>query len=312
MKSEPAQKFTIGMWIALILVYALFVVMALMGLLVFWAGLRQLVVQEIPLIAAILTTLMGAVIGTIGFGFFYLRYVKQTFWEAQKKKLEARYPGQPWMLRRDWAARRVVYSELGLVIFLWVWSIGWCGGVSFIARVNHDKIAKALAESYWNYFFVLLFVGGGIVGLWLAVGASLRFWRYGRSVLRIDSLPAYVGDRFRGTVMTHLPGRMQEPLKAELVCEKLRWVTKGSGKNRSTSLETNELRRVEAEVAPTSMLATRTGVSFPVEIDVPAGAPQVSLDDQGNGIRWTLHVTTTGAADPPFSCNFEVPIYARR
>jgi hypothetical protein len=290
----------------------MFVVMALMGLLVFWAGLRQLVVQEIPLIAAILTTLMGAVIGAIGFGFFYLRYVKQTFWEAQKKKLEARYPGQPWMLRKDWAARRVVYTELGLVIFLWVWSIAWCGAVSFIARVNHDKIARALAESYWNYLFFIVFVGGGIIGLWLAVGASLRFWRYGRSVLRIETLPAFVGHRFRGTVTTHLPGRMQKPLKAELVCEKLLWVKRGHGKNSETSLQTQELQRVTANVAPAAMLATHTGVSFPVEIDVPSGAPQVSLDDQGNGIRWTLHISTTGELDPVFSCNFEVPIYARR
>lgn len=311
MKPEPPQKFTIGMWIGLILVYALFAMTALMGLLVFWAGLRQLVVQEIPLVAAILVTLMGAVIGTLGFGFFYLRHVKQPFWEAQKKKLEERYPGQPWMLRRDWAARRVAYSELGLVVFLWVWSIGWCGGLSFIARVNHDKIAAALAESYWNYALLSLFVVAGVLGLWFAVGATIHYWRFGRSVLRLDTLPAFVGDRFRGTVTTHLPARTKNPLKVELVCEKLRWITHGYGKNRKTELKTEQLRRIETSIAPTSMLATRGAVSFPVEIDIPPDALEVERDSEGNGIRWTLHVSTTGETDPAFSCNFEVPVYAR-
>lgn len=312
MTTEPAQKLTIGAWIGLILIHALFVILALMGLLVLTAGLRQLSLGEIPLFAAILTTLMGGVISALGFGFFYLRYVKQPLWDANKKRLEELYPGQPWMLRKDWRERRVVYTELGLVIFLWVWSIGWCGGISLIARVNHDKILKALAESYWNYALAFLLVGAGVLGLWFAVGATLRFWRYGRSVLRLDTLPAFAGNRFRGTVTTHLPSRTKNPLKVELVCENLRWITSGTGENRRTELKTEKLRRVEASIAPTSMLATRTGVSFPVEIGVPADAPEVSRDSEGNGIRWTLHISTIGPADPSFSCGFEIPVYRRR
>jgi hypothetical protein len=309
---EPETKLGIGTWVGLILIHALFAVIGLLGLFMLASAPLQIWSGKLAVGPGLIALLFSATLTAIGFGFFYLRYVKQPLWDAREKQLEERYPGQPWMLRKDWAQRRVVYSEAGLVIFLWVWSIGWCGGISFIARVNHDKIAKALAESYWNYALLALFVGAGILGLWFAVGATLRYWRYGRSVLRIDTLPAYAGDRFRGTVTTNLPARTKNPLKVELVCENLRWVTHGYGKNRRTELKTEQLRRFESSIAPTSMLSTRTGLSFPLDLEIPGDAEEVSRDSEGNGIRWMVHIATAGEPDPSFSCGFEIPVYHRR
>ncbi len=78
------------------------------------------------------------------------------------------------------------------------------GAFAFIGAVNRDKILAALDESWWGYLVAAIFVLCGLVALRLAVASTVANWRYGGTVLRLDTLPAYIGDRFRGTVEAKL------------------------------------------------------------------------------------------------------------
>jgi len=72
----PAAPAGIGVWIGAALVLGMFGMVALMGLLTFYAGLRLLVTGEQHWGVALLVTAMGVVFSGIGLGFFWFQYVK--------------------------------------------------------------------------------------------------------------------------------------------------------------------------------------------------------------------------------------------
>lgn len=298
-------------WRGLTLVVAIFGGLGVIGLLTLNAGIRQVVSGETSLLIALVVLTLGLVFTAIGFGFLYIRFLKKPIWDAQKAKQEARYPGQPWMLRKDWAARRVVHSNLGTMLLLWVWNFGWWGGLALIGTVNREKILAALAESSWNYALLAIFVGAGLIGLRFALGVTWNVWRFGKTVLTLDTLPAFMGGRFRGTVEARLAERPSAPFVVELVCERLQWVERRTGGKTESRLETEKLARAEAKISPSQMIASRGGVRIPVEIEVPVAGHEYAIDERGNGVRWVLNVHTQ-SGDTPFSCTFEVPVYGRR
>lgn len=307
----PAKPETLGQWIGVVLVLGLFALIGALGSLTIVAGVRQLLSGQEPVGKALFVIAIGLVFTAVGAGYFYLRYVKKPLWDAERARLEARYPGQPWMLRKDWVARRIVHSNLGVTALLWVFNILWWGAMALIGTVNRDKILAAFAESWWNYFLVSLFVLCGLFALRLAIAVTWTHWRYGQTTLQLDTLPAYIGDKLRGTVEARLSVRPTEPLKASLICENLTWIRTRSGGKTSHRLKVTEIARVAREIPAALVLMSQKGARIPVEIDVPAGSKEFDIDSEGNGIRWTLNVDAPGAKQP-FSCTFEVPVYARQ
>lgn len=310
-RDAPLAPKGVGAWIGVILVLGMFGSAGLIGSLALIAGIRNLAAGTLPLASSIVAIVLGAIFTAVGFGYFYFRYVKKPLWDAQKASLHARYPGQPWMLRKDWAARRIVHSNAGLAIMLWVWNVGWWGGLALITHVNRDKILASLESSWWGYALLGLFLLIGIGVLRLAVDATWSHWRYGRTVLRLDTLPAYAGERLRGTIEARLRERPASPLKASLVCDRLKWLTHRSNGKTTSRLVVTELSRFEREIRPASIIVSRNGARIPIEFELPSGAPDYSVDDEGNGVRWTLHVGTPDAQPSAFSCTFEVPVYGR-
>lgn len=218
--------------------------------------------------------------------------------------------GQPWMRRKDWASCRVLHNSSGMAIGLWIWTLCWWSFIFFIGWVNYDKILRALGESWWNGALIGIFVGSGLLGLFFAMRNTLHWWRYGTSVLHLDTLPAYLGETFQGVLEARLEPRPRHPLHVELVCEDVLWVTSGHGNTRSTRMEVKRLGASNTTIEPWLITGTRMDTRSKIEIDVPADLPQFARDERGDGVRWVLSVATTGD-DASFCCSFEVPVYAR-
>jgi hypothetical protein len=325
--SEPPAG--IGVWIGAGLVLGMFGMVALMGLLTFYAGLRLLVTGEQHWGVALLVTAMGVVFAGIGFGFFWFQYVKAPVLRARRKALEARYPNQPWMLRADWAARRVTDSNLGVMIFMWVWVTGWWGAILFIWSMNRDKILAAAAASWWEAALGLIFPLAGLAGLLVAVHVTRAWWRYGRSTLRIDTLPGYLGEQFRGTLEASFRTRPAR-LEADLICEAVTWVTRRrNGKTERERVSETLWSATYALEPSRMMLAGSAGgqARLPIAVPLPANQPPCGLDEGGDGIVWRLAVREVrdevarpadagggagGPDGPPFSASFEVPVFGRQ
>lgn len=322
---EPPRS--ISDWIGIIITHFMFGVAGVMGLLVLYAGLRLLVTGEQHWGVALLVTVMGMIFSAIGIGYFHFQFFKLPVLHARRRALEARYPGQPWMLRSDWAARRVTDSSAGVMIFLWIWVVGWWGAILFIWNVNRDKILAAAAASWWEAALGLIFPLAGLIGLTLAWQATRSWLRYGRSVLRIDTLPGYLGETFRGALHANFR-RRPAALEAELACEHVRWVTRRrNGKTTRERVTSSVWSKTHPLDTARMMLADgAAAASLPITLPLPADQPPCGLDDNDEGIVWRLTVReatdgigrrTGGGEDahdhkePLYSATFEVPVFAR-
>lgn len=259
---------------------------------------------------AVIAVLMGLFIAGLCIVYFFRCWFSGSHWPARMAAARGGIKGPPWLARKDWAARRIEHTSAGIATGLWIWTAGWFGFLAFIGWVNHDKIVRAMAQSWWNVALLGVFVAAGLAGLALAIWFTRSWLVYGTSILHLDTLPAWLGERFRGALEARLRPLPQHPFEVELACQEVRWITTGSGKNRSTRLDVHPLGSVTATIEPRRFAPTRGGARCALDIEVPGDLPEYDVDDQGNGVRWVLTIAST-QSEPAFSCSFEVPVFAR-
>lgn len=296
---------------AKIVVYGLAALVFLMGAAAFTSGAGLLMRGDPNRAGAVTAVVMGLGLAVGSLAFFYWSLVSEPIARARLERVRRLHPGQPWMERADWASRRLEHTTAGPTLFLWIWTVGWWGFLIIIGTVNADKIAAALRSSWWNVALMSLFMIAGLVGLMLALHFTWSTWRYGTSVLRLDTFPVVPGEPFVGTLTARLQPLPRHPLYVTLVCEDVEWVETGHGKNRSTRAVVRPLGRTEAIADPRRFIPGRVGASGRIEIAVREGLPDAHIDERGNGIRWRLTVATTGD-DPSFSCEFDLPVFTRK
>jgi len=310
--AKPSQPRGIIGWLTTILVYGMLGLVGLMGALAFPAGIRLMFSGEAPLIAAIAATLMGAVCLALPLCIVYAHLIAGPRRDAERARIMARYPGQPWMLRKDWASRRVTHSSLGVAVFMWIWVTGWWGAIALIWSVNREKILAAAAKSWGEAAVGIIFVLAGLAGLMVAVYVTKHWWRFGRSTLRIDTLPGYFGDRFRGAITGGLSARPSRDANVKIACQEVTWVTKIGSKGRSRETRVAILRSYDHDLAASRVQLSRGVATFPIDIALPSDGPESEINDDGSGIRWVLSISAPDAEGKMYTADFEVPVYARQ
>ena len=283
----------------------------LMGAAAFASGLGLLMRGDPNRAGAVTAVVMGLLLVAVSLGLFYRSAVSAPLAEARLERTRRLYPGQPWMERADWASRRLTHTTAGTALFLWIWTIGWWGFLGLIGTVNADKISAALSTSWWNVALMTAFVGAGVIGLLLAVRLTWTTWRYGNSTLRLDTFPVVPGEPFVGTLTARLHPLPKQTLAVTLACEEVEWVESGHGKNRTSRAVVRTVATTEATADPRRFIPGRDGATGRIEVGVKEGLPDAHIDERGNGIRWRLSIATTGD-DPPFSCAFDLPVFARK
>jgi hypothetical protein len=301
-----------------IVVHLILGFMTLMGIAASLSGIAAFNRGETELAGAIICVVVGGVFTAFGIGLYYLLFFVEPARSAQNARMATLHPGAPWMLRPDWAARQVTdRSSLAVAIFLWVWSAGWCGACALIWSVNSDKIIAAARESWGEAALGLIFPIGGLIGVLCAIGATRTWWRHGTSILRIDSLPGYLGDEFRGSVSVRLPYAIA--LEAEIACERrmYHWVRGSKGRRKEWSTET--LWSATHKIPADRLMRLKDVTTIPIDVPLPADKLPFALDEEGVGIQWTLYVRTDyevksprpGDPVPRYAAQFLVPVFAR-
>jgi hypothetical protein len=301
-----------------IVVHIILGFVTLMGLAASIGGLAAYNRGETEFAAAVICTVVGAVFTAFGIGLSYVLFFVEPRRGAESARMAKLHPDAPWMLRPDWAARKVTdRSSLAVAIFLWVWSAGWCGAIALIWSVNSDKIIAAARESWGEAALGMIFPIGGLIGVLCAIGATRVWWRHGTSTLRIDTLPGYLGDEFRGSVTVRLPQPIA--LEAEIACERrtYHWVRTSKGRRQEWSTEKvwSETHKIAAD----RLMRFKDSTTIPIDVPLPADKPPFDLDEEGVGIQWTLYVRTDYEVNkaPPggqvtrYDAQFLVPVFAR-
>lgn len=300
------------------LVVALFVLVGGLGALAAWTGVTLVLGLGVPPRPrdGALSLFLGVLFLGFGWGPLWYRFGRVARDEARRRAILDRHPGEPWMLRDDWAARRVVHTNAGLAVFLWTFTIGWWGLLSFIGTVNRDKILAEVARAPWTSLVGLVFPLAGLLALLMAWRTTVLWWRFGRSVLHLDTLPARPGGRFRGKVQTAMTARPAGPLEATLACHSVRWVTRRihgeKGWRTETTSHVDELWSGSASIDPARLVPDPSGLVVPLDLAVPDDQPESTPPaPSGDSIQWSVNLRVTDPSDPPYAATFEVPVFGR-
>ncbi len=217
--------------------------------------------------------------------------------------IRAANPDSPWLWREDWAQGRANGTTKSAAIGMWFFALIW-NGISWGAVF---AVTKNAPENKWVYLVLILFPAIGIALLITAVMQTMRHIRFGKTFVQLQSLPAPLGGKLRGTIDVRLPYPLPHGINLSLTC--VNRVTSGSGKDRSTfdHIRWKESRNVGSEY----MMAGPMGSTVPVEFDIPRNMPATDHTNSSNEILWLLRAE----ADIPgvnFDENYELPVFETR
>ncbi len=221
---------------------------------------------------------------------------------AEVAELEARHPGSPWLWRTDWAAGRIEDSNRGTMWGAWALA-GFWNLVSLPGAWMAVRSAMSGGEKAALIALLFPLVGLGLL-VW-AVRATLRYRRYGVSVLELRATPGVIGRTIAGVLRTTSLVYPTDGFHLRLTS--VRQVTRGSGKNRSTS-ETvlwDEERRAPGEPSRT---AQGTSTSIPFSFPLPRDASPSGASDPRDKVLWRLRVSAS-VPGVDYHSAFEVPVF---
>ncbi len=187
--------------------------------------------------------LFGLVFGGVGFGGIAaaLAGAGSSWLRQRSRQATLTHPGSGGRT----GPQGVSWTPAATVVFTaWAFAAFW-NLISFPTAFL--AVRTAIQEGKPAAFLALLFplVGIGLV-VW-AVRATLRYRKYGVSRLELSSVPAVIGRSLIGMVRAPASIRPEAGFDVSLTC--IRRVTRGGGKNRSTSesIVWQEERRVAGQ-----------------------------------------------------------------
>jgi hypothetical protein len=211
-----------------------------------------------------------------------------------RRAMEQSNPEQPWMWRPDWAHGRADGTSGGSAVVSWV--------SAYAISQNPDP-----HRPIWAGLAIGLFCAIGIGAAVISLVQTVRFARFGKTSLALQTVPAPLGCKLKGTIDVGLPNPLPHGINLVFTC--VNRVTSGSGDNRSTA--DHILWQEKKALGPEQIMAGPSGSTIPVEFDVPRDRQPTDHSHYDNQVLWLLRAE----ADVPgvdFQEQYEVPVFATR
>lgn len=219
---------------------------------------------------------------------------------ARRRAPEPPSSETPWLARPEWAAGRVSSRSGAAAALLWVMAVVWNGISAPLTLLLPREAERQGNPLVW---LGLLFPLVGIGLLVWAVRQSVRWRKFGSSILELKTLPGVVGGRFEAAL------QLRRPLDAselELTLECVHRSVSGSGRNRTT--QEHALWQKRARVPRSRFGLGPTGTSIPVGFTVPYDCEPTRDTGTANEILWRLGASAH-VAGVDYQARFEVPVF---
>ncbi len=233
----------------------------------------------------------GLIFGSI---YGYSRLKKQS-------EIERSHPGSPWLWRPDWAAGRVESRNKASAIGWWVAAV-LANMISL--PISMGSSSQGLIARDPKFIVPAALEVIGLIVVFGAIRATIRFERFGRTYFAMSSLPFSPGIRLAGAIHLQLNTDAAHGVDLKLAC--IRRVVTGSGNNRST--QQVPLWEDSKNVPATAFIHDPLGTVIPVEFGLPGDAFQTDHDNPSDQVIWLLKAK----ADLPgvdYSDEFELPVF---
>lgn len=213
----------------------------------------------------------------------------------------AQYPNAPWQWNSKWDDRRVGGSSRVVMIVSWVASVVL--GAPMIAQLFliPGEIAK---KGNYLPLIALLFpaLGGALV--WWAVHSTLRYRKFGRTMLLMTNFPPSIGKQLRASM--EIPHRFEADDEFTVMLRCVRSVVVRSGSNKTT--HDTDLHKGAVFLPKNALIAAGTGWQLPFAIDIPPNLPVTQDIEPNISIRWDVEIVAkTKGVD--FREVFDLPVF---
>ena len=235
-----------------------------------------------PLPARIGAAIFASVFAMIGGGLIFGSLYGYSLQKEQARR-ESADPASPWLWRQDWAASRVESKNKSRVIGWWVAAVL---ANMLLLPMSLGSISKGLSTQDPTYIIPSALGLIGLLVLFGAIRATIRFERFGKTYFEMASLPFSPGGRLAGSIHIHLDTDVRRGVDLKLECARI--VVIGSGKDRST--HKMPLWDESKNIPPASLVHGPLDTIIPVEFAIPSDALQTDHDNPDDQIQWSLKV----------------------
>jgi hypothetical protein len=253
--------------------------------------------RELPGESLMLLTIFAGVFGAAGFGM--LTGAIAISRRSPAPAISNVPDDQPWLLRSDWAAGRILTSSSAIVTGAVI------GAIAVYWNVAALPLYRKLFSSFtsdpggWKWF-ALFFPLAGLLLVLATIHQVMRHRRFGESELQLASTPGVIGGQLAGVVRVAKRVESADGFRVLLSCIQ----TTGSGKQKR---ELNIWQDERLIAQPMYDDATGT-TAIPVIFEIPYEGTETSRPKSDRNIRWRLDVTSK-LPGVDYKSQFEVPVF---
>jgi len=240
----------------------------------------------------------GFAFGGIGINLL-LNYFSSRAAARHMTEARALHKNAPWMWRKDWADGKIKPRIRGWLKFVWYFAFLW-NCISFPIAM---MIPKAMEKGGGEVFLLCLFPAVGLALLAWAIEQTIRWRKFGRAILILDTFPGIIGGELRGVVETSSGLAPREYIRVELRC--LRVISD------SESTTEGILWQDETDLPPEVIKIRPRGMGIPICITIPYTCKPSSPEDSDDQVVWRLRVRAE-LKGLDFTASFDVPVFLTR
>ena len=264
-------------------------ILAYLGGLLIFAGIREILQDEIQIKQFMIIGLGFTLIAGAGVP-FYIFFVAGKRAEIKLENRKKEYPDAPWMWGDKWLEKAIVYSGTGRVILFWFVISVVISGFVFVTYMNREIIlAKMQGTSRFEviaFFSITFFILS--ISLLLVVSYTRGILKFGKSSLEMSTYPGVIGGEFAGTIRTQMRGIPKDGFTLELDCELTEIVTPDGRPVRDPYPVS--VWKAKKKIPMGELNMDYRGVSVPVSFSIPADARESDEWSPGKRINWILSV----------------------
>lgn len=243
---------------------------------------------------------IGAMFGLAGL-FLSIHGVVDLARKSAYRREAAQRPHEVWLYDFHWRREGIAFSAFEAMLGRLVGALVWSAFLVPFAWVGID------ARGAWPF---LVAVGiFGLLGLifWYRWAAMLfDLLRYGNSFLRFESFPFALGGTLRARLRAPRHISAIDSLALTLRCVQEKYVTTGTGQNRTTKVVCYELYK-DLATFDRDRLTGLAGNDIPVEFHLPSDQPTTTLAATPP-IYWEIQANGK-ARGADYEAYFLVPVY---
>jgi hypothetical protein len=244
--------------------------------------------------------LFGVIFSSVGFLIMF-----GSIWGRKKQKeqaaINARFPGQPWMVRADWAAGKIKATSTIPIFFYLLWS--------FLAlAISAPIVYQFPTEWHKGNHAVLIALIFPVAAVYL-ITYSFFAWRarrhFGQCFFEPAQTPTPIGGVLEGIIQTEKPIKLEHTLHLKISCIRREVTHSGNNSNtREIILWQNEKVYTAGANLPV-VGPDQSGI--PVHFKLPADQPEC-YSMGGATVSWRLEAISK-LHGPGFHVAFEIPVF---